>query len=307
MPPARGGYCGRLHVAGSNRGISRGGGRIHQVDHVGGNDPGFLPTQDKLVSDVQDDEQDSADVGSQEIGDVPLRGEEDVKAVQEADDGAEDDAEVSARPAAHRAVGQGATVHALNFEGGSKAKIGQGEYNPREEGGHVDHVDQPVEHLTGTGVDVQIGQKSDRGGARHGPDGDPPSVRFGKDLGRVTGRGQRVDGAGAQEHVDVACGPGGTQDDGIHDVVEDVDAGLFDSGDKGRCSRTGTARGEFGGIGGTRQGDCQDGEDVEDDEADGESFGGLGEGFLGVSGLAAARGHHFGRKGELVRQVSFIE
>lgn len=68
-------------------------------------DPGFHATDGKLVPDVQDDEQEGANVSRQKVRDIPLRRKKDVEPIQESDYCEEDNAKVGAWSAANRDIG----------------------------------------------------------------------------------------------------------------------------------------------------------------------------------------------------------
>ena len=93
--------------------------------------------------------------------------------------------------------------------------------------------------------------------------------------------GQRVEGSGTGEEEGVAGRPGGSQDDGVDNVVEALDPGSLNAKDE----RTGAGVGLAGGDGLQKQWvvgcddhtDDQRSENVEDAETIDESTGRLGD------------------------------
>lgn len=112
---------------------------------------------------------------------------------------------------------------------GRTHEVGHHDADPCDEAADGGEVEEPVENGRRTGRDAEIDETREGGAEENRNPGHSSLVARAEDGWCLAGNGQRVEGPGTGEKEGVAGGPGGSQDDGVDDVVEAFDPGSLDT------------------------------------------------------------------------------
>jgi len=201
------------------------------------------------VTEVEDDEDGQGDVGGEEVGGGEFAGEEDLEAVGEGQDDEEDEGEVGhvgledgfvGPLLEHGVVGQGFAetlrvgcqgrpICFRSRRGWRTHEVGHHDADPRDESADGGEVEEPVEDGCRTGWHAEIDETREGGAEEDRDPGHSPLVACAEDRRCLAGDGQRVEGPRTGEEEGVAGRPGGSQDDGVDDVIEALDSGSLDT------------------------------------------------------------------------------
>lgn len=110
--------------------------------------------------------------------------DEDVEALSERNDAAEDEGEVGACGAKGGCVYEVRVRDVLGFAGANEVDVGDEQRDPGEKAKNGDQIHKIFEDGLGVTRDVHVGQAGEAGGDGEGIDGDAAAVGAGEDGGR---------------------------------------------------------------------------------------------------------------------------
>ncbi|KFZ18975.1 hypothetical protein V501_00877 [Pseudogymnoascus sp. VKM F-4519 (FW-2642)] len=168
-----------------------------------------LALHDELVPEDHDEVQWDTQVRSDKVLVVPLAvrvlasvlGQEEVEALEDGDQTAEDETDVRAPESAGRDEGHGAVGDVLGAARAHKVDVGDQDGDPSEETEDGDEVDEVLEDRHGGGVDAQEGQEAEERGETEGVDGDTAAIGAGEDLGGVALDSKTVESTGCDVEI----------------------------------------------------------------------------------------------------------
>ena len=262
---------------------------------LGGIDP--LGALEDLPEGVEAEVDDDADVVGEEAGDVPVAVDEDVEAVEDDDEGEEDEGDPAEVGLEMRLEDERVAVDALRLERLVELDVRHADGRPGEERGDRRQVLEPLEGGRGAAAaEGEVGQPADGGGDADAPVRDA-ELRAPQEEARglsVLGEGVEVARAGVEEGV--GGRRGGGQDDGVDDGGEDLDACTADGNDP--WGGRGVALGVWVGAKKVRvvvwneDADGEGAENIEEEDSPEHSADSLGDVLPWVLSLASGNGDH---------------
>jgi len=258
------------------------------------------PLED-LPEEVEDEEDWDADVGSEEVSNIPMlvaRANKDIEAVEDNDQAEEDQGNPGQIGLEVRPEHQGVTVNALCLEGGVELDVGQANGAPSEEGGDGGQVLEPCEDESWSTIsDRQIRQERNKGCEEHTIVWYSTFAALKEESWglSVLCKGKEIAGSGVQECVGRRRSRG--QNDSVDDGGKNWDTGVLNTNNpRGGSSASSTRSLGTKEILVIRRNENTDGEgskNVEEQNTPENSANCLGDVFARVLGLTCSNGNKF--------------
>lgn len=161
-----------------------------------------LALHEELVPKDHNQVQGDTKVRGDEVLVIPLSvralaivlGNEEVEALEDGNQAAEDEGDVRAPESAGRDKGHGAVGHVLRAASAHKVDVGHQDRDPGQESEDGDQVDEVLEDGHGAGVDAEEGEEAEERGQAERVDGDTAAIGAGEDLGGVALDCETVEG-----------------------------------------------------------------------------------------------------------------
>ena len=223
--------------------------------------------------------------------------DEDVEALSERNDAAEDEGEVGACGAKGGCVYEVRVRDVLGFAGANEVDVGDEQRDPGEKAKNGDQIHKIFEDGLGVTRDVHVGQAGEAGGDGEGIDGDAAAVGAGEDGGRFALARETVNGTSGDVEVRVSGGEDEEEDAGVEDVGKDANAGQLDRDDEGGGGcRAGFLGREDQALGvvGDQGADKQNADHVEEQDTVEGELDGARDRLAWVLGLADGHSDQFG-------------
>lgn len=159
--------------------------------------------------------------------------DEDVVALCEGNEAAEDEGKVGACGAEGGFVDEVGLRDVLGFAGANEVDVSDEQGDPGEEAKDGDQIHKVFEDGLGVTGDVHVGQAGEAGGDGEGVDGDAAAVGAGEDGGRFALARETVNSPSGDVQIRVSGGEDEEEDAAVENVGKDANAGQLDGDDEG--------------------------------------------------------------------------